>query len=187
MKARLSSDIVPVMRKEPKLEDIELGKRIKWVREHHVQVKPAEFAKPLNVTRQAVVNWERGHGADRKRLEKIALVYGVSFDWLATNRGEPIVDAATQHNSAVLPGPDREINTIENDEPLRASDVKEPIEGIRAIESALNRVVGLKKKNVRQLLNEIEDMLASNADEPKQRTLRGRSEFANPHRAKAPS
>ncbi|GAA2867204.1 transcriptional regulator with XRE-family HTH domain [Aminobacter niigataensis] len=177
------------MRKEPKPEDIELGKRIKWVREQHVKVKPAEFAHLLNVTRQAVVNWERGHGADRKRLEKIALVYGVSFDWLATNRGEPIVGAATQPSSTLPPAvAERSADAkIEKDEPLRASDVGEPIEGIRAIESALNRVVGLKRKNVRQLLNEISDMLASNAAESTQSTPHGRSEPANPRRAKAPS
>ncbi|WP_081623478.1 helix-turn-helix transcriptional regulator [Hoeflea sp. 108] len=174
------------MRKEPKPEDIALGQRIKWVREQQ-RLKPAEFARPLDVTRQAVVNWERGHGADRKRLERIALVYGVSFDWLATNRGEPVL-GAMQHPSplpVVIESPAEQKPA--RDEPLRASDVDEPIVGIRAIESTLNRVVGLKQKNVHQLLSEISDMLAANADESKQNTLRGRSEPASPHHAKAPS
>lgn len=78
------------MRKEPKPEDVALGKRIRWVRENVAKVKPGTFAEPIGVTRQAVVNWERGHGADRKKLEKLAIHYGIRYEWLTTNRGAPI-------------------------------------------------------------------------------------------------
>jgi transcriptional regulator with XRE-family HTH domain len=78
------------MRKEPKSEDITLAKRITRVREEFAGgIDQGRFAEPLGVTRQAVVNWERGHGAGRASLKKIATAYNVSFDWLATGHGEP--------------------------------------------------------------------------------------------------
>lgn len=90
MKDTLSSGNDGEMRKEPKPEDIKLGERIERVRlEFAGGIDPAKFAEPLEYTRQAVVNWERGHGASRKSLSKIALVYDVDFNWLATGIGDP--------------------------------------------------------------------------------------------------
>ena len=48
-----------------------------------------ELAARLGVSRSSVTNWEsvdRGQPATQ-RLQRIALVTGVSFEWLATGRG----------------------------------------------------------------------------------------------------
>lgn len=77
-------------KKERSPENIELGKRIKRVREEFADgIDQGSFAKPLGVSRQAAVQWENGKGASRNNLLKIAREYGVNFEWLALNEGEP--------------------------------------------------------------------------------------------------
>lgn len=77
-------------KKERSPENIELGKRIKRVREEFADgIDQGRFAEPLGVSRQAVVQWENGKGAGRTSLLKIAREYKVSFEWLALNEGEP--------------------------------------------------------------------------------------------------
>ena len=47
------------------------------------------LAAKIGVTRGAVSNWERADGSvpARDRLEKIATISDVSYEWLATGRG----------------------------------------------------------------------------------------------------
>ena len=54
-----------------------------------VGMSQRELASNLNVTRGAVANWESASGVlpATERLQGIAQVAGVSFEWLATGRG----------------------------------------------------------------------------------------------------
>jgi len=71
----------------PDTDDI--GKRIKQLREARGGLSQSEFASKLGkTTRGAVGNWERGLGIKRENLEAIAAKFSVSFEWLATGRGE---------------------------------------------------------------------------------------------------
>lgn len=56
----------------------------------HVGVSQRELAEHLGVSRGAVANWESDNGTfpATERLQSIALVTGVSFEWLATGRGQ---------------------------------------------------------------------------------------------------
>lgn len=63
------------------------GERIRNVR-RKLQLTQEEFAKMLGgVTRGAVGNWERDQGIKEENLELIAARTGVSFEWLALDRG----------------------------------------------------------------------------------------------------
>lgn len=89
-KGALSSGKRLLMRKkETNPEDAAIGKRIAQLRKEHLGIESQQvFAKRLgNVTRGAVGNWELGKGIKRENLQRIANVFEVSFDWLATGRG----------------------------------------------------------------------------------------------------
>ena len=62
--------------------------RIREAREQ-AGVSQTELARLLNVTRSACSQWESAHGTAprRERLEQLAQLLGVSFEWLATGRG----------------------------------------------------------------------------------------------------
>lgn len=50
----------------------------------------SELAKQVGIGRSAVANWECGDKSPScTRLQQVALVLGVSFEWLATGRGRP--------------------------------------------------------------------------------------------------
>ncbi|HEY9253591.1 MAG TPA: helix-turn-helix transcriptional regulator [Stenotrophomonas sp.] len=55
-------------------------------------ITQAELASRLRVTRSAVANWERVSGVwpASSRMLSIAVITGVSYEWLATGRGVPI-------------------------------------------------------------------------------------------------
>src|SRR5690554_4830376 len=68
--------------------DEDIGARIRALRTEVLDINQTEFARQIGgVTRGAVGNWELGKGIKRENLQKIADRYGISFDWLATNRG----------------------------------------------------------------------------------------------------
>lgn len=70
-------------------ESVDIGKRIKLLRERRGGLSQSEFASKLGqITRGAVGNWERGQGIKRDNLQLISARFGVSFEWLATGRGE---------------------------------------------------------------------------------------------------
>ncbi|MGE8212095.1 helix-turn-helix transcriptional regulator [Stenotrophomonas sp.] len=66
-----------------------LGIRIRKAR-RKMKMTQAELATQLKVSRSAVGNWESptGISPSTTRLITIALVTDVSFEWLATGRGE---------------------------------------------------------------------------------------------------
>ena len=69
-------------------KNLPIGKRIAYLRTAVLGLSQEAFAKRLeNVTRGAVGNWERGEGIKRENIERIADEFGVSFEWLAANRG----------------------------------------------------------------------------------------------------
>lgn len=78
-------------KKDVSPNDIAVGKRIRKLRMEVLDIATQqEFADKLGgVTRGAVGNWERGQGIKRENLQRIAKVFRVSFEWLATGNGEP--------------------------------------------------------------------------------------------------
>lgn len=62
--------------------------RIKEAREQ-AGISQTELARLLGVTRSACSQWESSGGTAprRERLEQLAQLLGVSFEWLATGRG----------------------------------------------------------------------------------------------------
>lgn len=77
------------------------GRRIQQVRQK-LQLTQDQFAKLLGgVTRGAVGNWERDQGIKEENLEAISKTTGVSFEWLATGRG----DMDPSQNVAPIPKP----------------------------------------------------------------------------------
>ncbi len=62
--------------------------RIREAREQ-AGVSQTELARLLGVTRSACSQWESDHGTAprRERLEQLAGLLGVSFEWLATGKG----------------------------------------------------------------------------------------------------
>lgn len=86
----------------PMGEQESIGRRIRRVREL-ADLTQREFAKPLNVSRGAVGNWERGKGINRENLAAVAENYVVDFAWLATGRGkEPHATVAVVSAEAAL-------------------------------------------------------------------------------------
>ncbi|MGU3399255.1 helix-turn-helix transcriptional regulator [Brucellaceae bacterium D45D] len=64
------------------------GSRIKKVRET-LQMTQQQFADILGgVTRGAVGNWERNQGIKEENIELVSEKTGVSYEWLATGRGQ---------------------------------------------------------------------------------------------------
>jgi phage repressor protein C with HTH and peptisase S24 domain len=77
------------------------GARILAVR-NKLQLTQTAFAEMLGgVSRGAVGNWERDQGIKEENLELIADRTGVSYEWLATGRG----DMDPSHNVAPIPRP----------------------------------------------------------------------------------
>ncbi|HEX7029637.1 MAG TPA: helix-turn-helix transcriptional regulator [Gammaproteobacteria bacterium] len=62
--------------------------RIREAREQ-AGISQTELARLLGVTRSACSQWESAGGTAprRERLEQLAALLGVSFEWLATGRG----------------------------------------------------------------------------------------------------
>jgi|GEM_PF-2413662 len=69
-----------------------IGSRIKEAREK-ARISQAQLARQLNITRSACSQWESevGTAPRRERLEQIAEILGVSYEWLAT--GKPVVSS----------------------------------------------------------------------------------------------
>lgn len=72
-----------------------VGARIRELRSQHDLTQEGFTArlnqglpKAKHVTRGAVGNWERDQGIKRENLELISTVFSISFEWLATGRGE---------------------------------------------------------------------------------------------------
>ncbi len=67
-----------------------LGTRIRMARQRK-KMTQSELAAELKVSRSAVGNWESftGISPSSARLISIALATEVSYEWLATGRGEP--------------------------------------------------------------------------------------------------
>ena len=76
--------------------------RIREAREQ-AGVSQTELARLLGVTRSACSQWEsvQGTAPRRQRLEQLAQLLGVSFEWLATGRGAGGADVI----EAPVPGP----------------------------------------------------------------------------------
>lgn len=90
----------------------DIGKRLKHLRTKVLDIQSQqEFADKLGgVTRGAVGNWELGKGVKRENLQRIADKFDISFEWLATGRGETpempdkhVQDAATPQFGAGIP------------------------------------------------------------------------------------
>jgi transcriptional regulator with XRE-family HTH domain len=67
---------------------VNIGKRIKLLRESVPGRTQAEFARLLGVSRGAVGNWELGQGIKRENLVLVSQKTGASLDWLMGNNGE---------------------------------------------------------------------------------------------------
>lgn len=67
---------------------MKLSMRIRVARQY-AKLSQSELALELGISRGAVANWESADGAlpATTRLEKLALVTHVSYEWLATGRG----------------------------------------------------------------------------------------------------
>lgn len=67
-----------------------LGARIRQAR-RRVGMTQSQLAERLKVGRSAVGNWESTTGISpaSARLREVAVVTGVSYEWLATGRGDP--------------------------------------------------------------------------------------------------
>lgn len=66
-----------------------VGSRIHLLRDGILKTSQDLFASRLGVTRGAVSNWERNKGIKTENLRLIAETFDISFDWLATGKGEP--------------------------------------------------------------------------------------------------
>jgi transcriptional regulator with XRE-family HTH domain len=67
---------------------VNIGKRIKLLRESVPGRTQAEFARLLGVSRGAVGNWELGQGIKRENFVLVSQKTGASLDWLMGNNGE---------------------------------------------------------------------------------------------------
>lgn len=67
-----------------------IGARIRAAREQ-IGLSQAQLARSLGITRSACSQWEASDGTapKRERLEQIAQLLGVSYEWLATGRSGP--------------------------------------------------------------------------------------------------
>jgi transcriptional regulator with XRE-family HTH domain len=65
-----------------------IGHRIRQAREK-TGISQTRLAELLGVTRSACSQWESGNGTSprRERLEQIARLLSVNYEWLATGRG----------------------------------------------------------------------------------------------------
>lgn len=68
-----------------------IGERIRRLRVHVLQIpSQIDFADRLGVSRGAVGNWETGKDISRASVQKIVETFDVSYDWLASGRGQPL-------------------------------------------------------------------------------------------------
>lgn len=67
------------------------GERIKFLREHILEMTQEEFANAFHgeFTRGALGNWERGEGIKLANLKRISQKFGVALEWLAAGVGAP--------------------------------------------------------------------------------------------------
>jgi phage repressor protein C with HTH and peptisase S24 domain len=82
----------------PMAKEDEIAARIREVRGAATQ---DAFGKRLGVSRGAVANWERGLGIKRENLQAIAERFRVSFEWLATGKGQSATKATETPNALV--------------------------------------------------------------------------------------
>jgi len=96
--------------------------RIREAREQ-AGISQTELARLLNVTRSACSQWESAHGTAprRERLEQLAQLLGVSFEWLATGRGGsgPMPLEANPDSSRELPPDQQELLNLYRRLPAR--------------------------------------------------------------------
>lgn len=97
----------PAKRRVPNEGDLRLGERIHRVRTQH-GLKRGQMAARLDVTSQAIVRWEKGYGVKRDNLSRIAVEFNVSFNWLATGEGLPMVPAVPLETRIAQALPERE-------------------------------------------------------------------------------
>lgn len=71
----------------PSKDNIDIGKRIKLVRETVLGMTQKEFAAKLDVSRGAVNNWERGEPCGREAVRGIAKLAGTTLEWVEMGRG----------------------------------------------------------------------------------------------------
>lgn len=91
----------------------DIGIRIKQVRSTRGGLTQEEFARQLGkTTRGAVGNWERGLGIKRDNLAAIAETFSVSFEWLASGRGQMDLKAPEPTNAYIGDRLPVEVNTI---------------------------------------------------------------------------
>lgn len=74
-----------------------LSLRIRAAR-RHANFSQIKLAQQLGISRSAVANWECANPGNpaTSRLEKMALVLGVSYEWLATGRGSMTYEHALE-------------------------------------------------------------------------------------------
>jgi transcriptional regulator with XRE-family HTH domain len=73
--------------------NIKLGKRILYLRRQVLNLEEQkDLADALGITRGAVGNWELGRGVSRESLQLIVDRFGVSYEWLTSGVGQPLVD-----------------------------------------------------------------------------------------------
>lgn len=81
----------------------EVAPRIRQARTD-AQLSQASLAERLHVDRSAVARWEGSKGTSPtvEHLRKLALVTGVSFEWLATGRGARLIGGKGQQPPAIV-------------------------------------------------------------------------------------
>ena len=72
-------------------KDLELGKRIAWLRKNR-HMEQAEAAKKIGIGYHTYQPYEYGNHPSRKNLELILNFYGCSRSWLLTGEGSPYPD-----------------------------------------------------------------------------------------------
>lgn len=77
-------------------KDLELGKRIAWLRKYR-NLKQIEVAKVLGIAYQSYQAYEYGSHPSRKNLELILNYYNCSRSWLLTGEGEPFPGARQKY------------------------------------------------------------------------------------------
>ena len=105
----------------PKLRAMMIGARIRQARERSGLSQTA-LAHKLGITRSACSQWEADEGTAprRERLEQLAQLLGVSFEWLATGNAVMPADPgfgtaeSSAHYHARLSSDQRELLTLYN-------------------------------------------------------------------------
>ena len=63
---------------------IDIGNRIKRIREDELSMNQAIFGKPLNISQAGIASIEKGRGISLESLIKISNTYKKNLDWLIT-------------------------------------------------------------------------------------------------------